>query len=341
MDDILSVESFIEQSKSGILIDVRSPGEFACGHIPGAINIPLFSDEERAEVGTIYVQSSPELAVDRGLEIVGPKMSGFVKRARSLSEGKSLYIYCWRGGKRSNSMAWLMRTAGMKAKTMKGGYKAWRNSFYELLEKDEWKLKVVGGMTGSGKTELLSKLRERGEQVIDLEYLASHKGSAFGHIDEGTQPTTEHFINLIHTVFRSFDSKKTVWFEDESKNIGHVFIPDQLYNLIKKAPLINYTIPVNYRIDRLMEIYGKTSPSTLIDAFSKISKRLGREKTLEAIQFISEGDIRGAALIALGYYDRLYKYSLENSNHSDKTDFIMDTDHPEMAAEKLISTYNY
>ena len=157
---------------------------YASGHIPGAHNIPLFTNEERAIIGTLYVQVGKDPAVERGLELVGPKLADFVRQARELSAGKPLFLYCWRGGMRSGSMAWLFRTAGFKTFLLKGGYKAYRRSFIDLLDKYPWKIVVLGGPTGCGKTEILHRLQEKGQQVIDLEGLAHHKGSAFGALGE-------------------------------------------------------------------------------------------------------------------------------------------------------------
>ncbi|MGE4332621.1 MAG: tRNA 2-selenouridine(34) synthase MnmH, partial [Macellibacteroides sp.] len=195
MEDVLMADDFLEQSKTGIMIDVRSPSEFEAGHIPGARNLPLFSDNERAEIGTRYVQYGKDNAVERGLEIVGPKLAGFVKQARLWADGTPIYMYCWRGGMRSGSMAWLFRTAGLTTYLLSGGYKAYRNSFAQLLEAHPWQLLILGGPTGCGKTEVLHQLQRMEQQVIDLEGLAHHKGSAFGSLGETAQPSTEQFTN--------------------------------------------------------------------------------------------------------------------------------------------------
>ncbi|RPI68717.1 MAG: tRNA 2-selenouridine(34) synthase MnmH, partial [Ignavibacteriae bacterium] len=172
-----------------MLIDVRSPGEYDHGHIPGAVNIPLFTDHERAVVGTSYKQDSPEAAMDVALKIVGPKLYGYVEQVRLSTDDKRLTLYCWRGGMRSSSMAWLFRTVGYDVDVLPGGYKAYRRRVHEVLEYP-WNFAVIGGRTGSGKTKVLKILHDAGEQVLDLEAIAHHKGSAFGALNQPPQPTT-------------------------------------------------------------------------------------------------------------------------------------------------------
>jgi tRNA 2-selenouridine synthase len=186
-----------------VLIDVRSPAEFARAHIPNAHSLPLFNDEERAKVGTMYKQMSPEAALLKGLEIVGPKMSGFVKKAIKWSPDRKVIVHCWRGGKRSGSVAWLLKFAGFDVLTIEGGYKNYRQTVLQSFDNQLLKnMIILGGKTGSGKTYILKELEKRGEQIIDLEGLANHKGSAFGWIGENQQPTTEHFENLLHDALR-------------------------------------------------------------------------------------------------------------------------------------------
>lgn len=337
MNDTLPLNSFLEEAKKGIIIDVRTPAEFEAGHIPGAVNLPLFSNEERAEVGTLYVQVSREKAFERGLEFVGPKMAGFVRTARKIADGKPLLIYCWRGGMRSNSMAWLMRSAKLEAATLIGGYKAWRAGFSELLSENKWKFIVLGGYTGCGKTELLCELSSRGEQVIDLEGLANHKGSAFGHIGENKQPSTEHFGNLLHNTLRQFSPCKSVWLEGESPSIGRVFITDDFLKPMSASPFINYSIPTECRLERLKNMYGTASKEVLIASFEKIRGRLGGQNANEAISLLENGDIKGAAAIALVYYDKTYNHCFKS--YPDKRKVIlleMDEDNIAKAADKLL-----
>ena len=188
------------------IIDVRSPGEFADGHIPGALNVPLFTNDERALVGTSYKEKGPDKALLLGLDIVGPKMSQIASDGkRYAGPGGTVAIHCWRGGKRSGSVGWLLSTAGLDVQLLEGGYKAYRSVVLQFFEKCPIEFIVVGGRTGSRKTAVLHELQRRGEQVVDLEGLANHKGSAFGWINESPQPTTQQFENNLYDLLSSFD----------------------------------------------------------------------------------------------------------------------------------------
>lgn len=189
-----------------ILIDVRSPGEYGHAHIPGARSLPLLSDAERAEVGTLYKQVSPERAFDVALSFVEPKMEWFVSEARSLNA--PLKLYCWRGGMRSQSLNQLFNVAGLESTILPGGYKAYRRWVLSFLE-TEFPFHVLTGVTGSGKTEKLHALKEEGKQVLDLEALANHKGSVFGFL--GPQPSNEQFENAIAAILNSFSLDQPIW----------------------------------------------------------------------------------------------------------------------------------
>ena len=187
------------------LIDVRSPGEYLRGHIPGAFNVPLFTDQERAVVGTLYKQTGRDAAMLEGLRIIGPKMAEIVEQARTLAPDGKVGVHCWRGGERSASVAWLLEKAGFQEViVLKRGYKSFRERVLASLSLS-WVLEVLGGYTGTGKTELLGLLRQEGEQIVDLEGLAHHKGSSFGGIGEKVQPTTEHFENLLWDALSQLD----------------------------------------------------------------------------------------------------------------------------------------
>lgn len=337
MKQTLSAEAFLDESRQGLVIDVRSPGEYRAGHIPGAVSLPLFSDAERAEVGTLYTRVGRNQAVERGLEIVGPKMAGFVRTARQLAEDRTLYIYCWRGGMRSGSMAWLMRTAGMQAAVLEGGYRAYRRSFAELLASRPWRLIVVGGFTGCGKSAMLRAMADRGEQVLDLEALASHKGSVFGALGQAEQPTTEEFINRIHHSFRNMDPARPVWVEGESQTIGHVTVPTELYRMMQAAPLVLFSLEPQARLRRLVTEYGGFSADELSEAFGKIAKRLG-DGYPRALQCLRTGNIEQAARIAMNYYDKCYTRSIGKENRTYE-EFFMREDDPVRAAQLLVERF--
>ena len=305
----------LELARDRPVLDVRSPGEFENGHIPGAISFPLFSNEERAEVGTIYKKIGQEKALEVGLRIVGPKMESMVKEAKKLAPERKLIVHCWRGGQRSLSVAWLLNQAGFEVNTLAGGYKAYRNFVLNNFAETPFKIVILGGKTGSGKTRILHALQNEGEQIIDLEGIAHHKGSAFGFIGESEQTTFEQFENNLFEAVRKIDIQKRVWVENESHSIGRVYIPDGFWQKMKKAPLVNIQIPENERVQNLLDDYLLTDKSMLEIAFKKIEKKLGGQNLKLALQALDEKDYAGAARIALTYYDKTYQHGL-NTNMS-------------------------
>ena len=335
MTKTLPPSEFLAQCGNFPLFDVRSPGEYSRACIPGAISFPLFSDEERAKVGTTYKQVGSEAAFILGLQIVGPKMAGFVKQAIKLAPGRKVALHCWRGGQRSGSMAWLLRQAGFEVVLLQGGYKAYRNFVLEQLVEVKLPLRILGGKTGSGKTKILHALREKGEQIIDLEQLAHHKGSAFGFIGEKEQPTVEQFENDLFEAFRIIDPARPVWVENESHSIGRVFIPDGLWHQMKVAPLVHIEIPEEARIANLLEDYVLEHTELLRVAFHKIATKLGGLRLKNALAALDEGDFATAAKIALEYYDKTYQYCLENNSSPEIQYLKMDTRDPEIIARKL------
>ncbi len=336
MQKTIPIEEFLELAERYPVVDVRSPAEFEHGRFPGAVNIPLFSNEERAIVGTTYTQESPEKAFSTGLQIAGPKMASFVEKARATARDNTLLMYCWRGGKRSHSMAWLFDTAGMDVYVLEGGYRAFRRhvkaSFLKPLP-----LTVLGGMTGSGKTEILHALKKRGEQVIDLERLARHKGSVFGALGEEKQPATEQFENNLFMVWKQLDPRKTTWIEDESKAIGRVFIPDELFNQMKTAPLVDIHLDRNYRIQRLVRDYAQYDAGELISSVQKIERRLGGVNARKCITAIQNRDFAAAAGLLLRYYDKTYRHAM--ASHPRKTVYTISLpgNDPETNAQIILS----
>lgn len=286
-----------------VLIDVRAPIEYRHAHIPNAINIPLFDDNERALVGACYKQEGKDKAVDLGLKIVGPKLYSLVNQARNLNS--PLTVYCARGGMRSSSMQWLLSFSGLKVNQRQGGYKAFRSEVLEILNRP-YKFHLIGGYTGSGKSEYLRQLNE---QTLDLEHIANHRGSAFG--ENGEQPSNEMFENKIACVLSAYDLSKPVYVEDESRMIGQNKIPDPLYEKMQKSPITVIEASQDKRVDRLYAEYGFLPKDVLIRNIEKIKKRLGSEKTAFAINLVNKGEIRNAIVEMLHYYDNAYRYSLE------------------------------
>ncbi len=313
MSKRISIQQHWQDEESPVLLDVRTPAEYAKGHIPGAVNLPLFTDEERVVVGTTYKQVGPEEALLEGLDFVGPKMSGFIREAQEVAPNRKVTVHCWRGGKRSFSLAWLLGIAGFKVQTLEGGYKAYRNEVLNGFGQIKQKVMVLGGRTGCGKTAILNELSQLGEQVIDLEKMANHKGSAFGWIGEEEQPTVEQFENDLYELWRNFNPNKRLWVENESRNIGSVYLPQLFWNQLKAAPLINIELPFEERIEILVDMYGGYDPSLLVASFEKIKKRLGGQHLNAALGYLELNDLRSAARIALSYYDKSYQRLLEKN----------------------------
>ncbi len=339
----IDVDSFLDITQNSVIVDVRTPAEYLLGHIPNSINLPIFSNEQRAEVGTIYKKVSKEKAIERGLDFVGVKLGDFVRTLRKhlrkmgIDGAATVGLYCWRGGMRSNSMAWLFSTAGFNVVVLKGGYKAYRSSFIDKLNCSYWKYMVLGGPTGCGKTYILHALREKGQQVIDLEGLAAHRGSAFGRYGHTLeQPSSEHFANMIYHQLREMDPQIPVWLEAESMSIGRVFMPQELYCAIQAAEIIHFELDRESRLDHIMSDYGDCSVQMLKECFENISKRLGYDNAKRAIELVESGDIRSAASIALDYYDKGYAHSLGKRSNSIKHRIVLNEYNVDKAVEILI-----
>ncbi|MBK9014947.1 MAG: tRNA 2-selenouridine(34) synthase MnmH [Saprospiraceae bacterium] len=300
-----------------VLLDVRTPAEYAQGHVPGALNLPLFSDEERAEVGTLYKQVSPERAFLRGLDIAGAKMSWYVREAMRLAPGKKIAIHCWRGGQRSGSLATLLSFAGFDVEVLQGGYKAYRHHVLEHFSLRKSKFVVLGGKTGSGKTEILKQLAALGEQVIDLEKLANHKGSAFGALGEEPQPRVEQFENNLFAELEKMDHQRRIWVENESRSIGRVAIPAGFFEQFKAAPIVLLEVSFDERIRHLVEGYATFPKEELIESLVKITKRMGGNNVKEALEAFEDGKVEAATAVALNYYDKTYSHSTGQGNFSE------------------------
>jgi tRNA 2-selenouridine synthase len=362
----INIEQFLELSKSCVVIDVRSPAEYNHAHIPGARNIPLFNDEERKTVGTAYKQINREQAIKLGLEFFAPKMrlmldqvAGMIKNESGAEDSgsrlptqdssvfngaltdKCLLIYCWRGGMRSAGVAWLLDLYGYKVCTLAGGYKRFRNYALDIF-KLPFQFKILGGYTGSGKTELLNSFEKSGEAIVDLESIANHKGSAFGNLGLPKQPSQEMFenllaiqlraklnsnetpIDLLATDLQTIEQRATsrsgngtqvstpVWLEDESQRIGDVNIPYELWKTMRSSPVYFLEIPFEERLKYIVNSYGKFEREKLLSCITRIEKRLGGLETKKAIAYLEEDNFIESFRILLKYYDKWYFKSLHN-----------------------------
>lgn len=334
----LPVEQFLEKAKTHPIIDVRSPGEFERGHMVGAVNIPLFENHERAEVGTRYKKVGKESAFLLGLDIVGSKLSGFVKKANKIAPDKDVLVHCWRGGMRSGSFATLLSSAGMKVSLLVGGYKSYRNFILDEFRKP-LNIIVLGGKTGSGKTEILYELEKQGEQILDLEGLANHKGSSFGMLGQAPQPMTEYFENMLYEKLSKLNTGRRIWIEDESKNVGCCNIPEGLWQQMRVANVAFIDVQKEIRIKRLVNEYAQFSYEELKLATDRIIKRLGGQQHKEALDALAKGDFSIGADIVLTYYDKAYLYGLSKREFSKITSLEINENNPAAAAKRLIERF--
>lgn len=309
----LSISEFFSLRPTLPLVDVRSEGEFETGHVPSAANIPLLNNAERVIVGTAYKQQGQAIAIKEGFRLVGPRLACIVDEAERISNGKELLVYCWRGGMRSNNFAQFANMAKIKCHTLKGGYKTYRqfaaDYFSQPLE-----LILIGGCTGSGKSEVLRALKSAGEQILDLEDLANHKGSAFGALMMPPQPTTEQFHNNLFEELLQLDLSKRIWIEDESITIGKVFLPPTFWTQMKNSPIVQMDVPKEVRIQRLVNEYGHADQEEFLACMDKITKRLGGQHYKAAKEKWLAGDAFTTIDILLTYYDKYYSSSLENKS---------------------------
>lgn len=309
----VSILEFLESE--GVFIDVRSPIEFEHARIPGAINLPLFSNEERAIIGTLYKKMGHEIAFKKGLEFVNPKLEDFVHQAKKILSNQTAKIYCARGGMRSSSMEWLFNQFGIQTIRLKNGYKSFRQ-FVLNFNFDASKLYAITGLPGSGKTTILKKLQLENKQTIDLEKIACHRGSHFGAIPGLSQISNAQFENEIIFKWLSFDLSKPIYIEDESLTIGKCKIPELLFKKMKNSPLLLIEKSFEERVDQIMKDYSFIEKNHLIQSTKRISKQLGSQKTLEIIRLIEIGSLKNAIEMILKYYDSTYLYSIQLRNQA-------------------------
>ncbi|MFO8234277.1 MAG: tRNA 2-selenouridine(34) synthase MnmH [Bacteroidales bacterium] len=336
----ITIEEFFYYRQKIPVVDVRSPGEFEKAHIPGSYNIPLFTDKERERVGITYKWHGKDSATDLGYKIVSPKLLQLSKQGEKIAgKDKKLIIHCWRGGMRSENMAWLFSRSGIECYVLQGGYKAYRGYGRRLMQKPV-QLIVLGGMTGCGKTDILNELEKLDEQVLNLEHLAFHKGSVFGYIGQPEQYETEHFENLIFEKLMSFDEHRPVWVEDESRQIGRNALPDELYAIMRMSYVLKIIIPKILRIKRLVREYAEHDKEKIVEGIRKIRKRLGNKDAQEAVAAVERGDYETAVDIVLAYYDKSYEYGLGKRDPSKIFGVSFSDDHPAENAKILQSFAN-
>jgi len=312
----LSAREFLEIGLP--IVDVRSEGEFNHGHITDAISVPLFNNEERAAIGTLYKEQGQQPAILKGLELVGPKMHALAEAGLRLARENKIAVHCWRGGMRSASVAWLWERVGLEVYTLTGGYKAYRKLCRELFSYP-WQLYIIGGKTGTQKTKLLGELAAAGISAVDLEALANHRGSAFGYLparDETPvgidgQPTQEQFENNFGHALLGAAADKPLLVEDESRLIGRLHIPHEFWLQMRRAAVFVIERSLDERVAFLTGIYDAPA-ETMRASLKAISKRLGMERYRSALIALDEGRTADVCGTVLDYYDRAYTYGLSH-----------------------------
>jgi len=315
-------EEIFENVSNYLIIDVRSPGEYAHANIPNAFSLPLFTNEERAQIGTTYKQQSRAAAIKLGLPFFGAKMQdmieqveGWVATYEKIHGSKpKILVHCWRGGMRSAAVAWLLDLYGFKTEQLTGGYKAYRNWVLAQFEKN-YSMKVLGGYTGSGKTEILLQLQKSKLPVIDLESLANHKGSAFGALGQNQQASQEQFENNLASALLNISVKHSYfWIEDESQRMGKNMLPISFFKNLRNSICYFIDIPFAARLQFIIQGYGSFDIADLIAATLRIQKRLGGLETKTAVNLLVENNIEGAFSILLQYYDKVYLKNIETAS---------------------------
>lgn len=340
----VSIQEFMQLATKYPVFDTRSEGEYAYAHIPGAYSLPIFNNNERAKIGTIYKQKSRKSAIRTGLNYFGKNLNNYIQQVEQILDNlnidntKPILVHCWRGGMRSNAMAWLLSFYGFDVVLLNGGYKAYRNWVLTQLALP-FKFNALGGLTGSGKTSALRKLADS-LPVIDLEALASHKGSAFGALNMPEQPSQEFFENKLVQALQPYYSineqgllvqPKTIWIENESQRIGNLNLTNAFYQTLLNAKLYITDVSFNVRLKNIINEYGNIDKSQLLEAIKRIQKRLGGLATSQAINALQQQHIETCFTILLNYYDKAYYKAWERNKRQ----------HTNIKAETIEEIVNY
>ena len=312
LSQLESVSLPVDFHEFGDVIDVRTPLEFEEDHLPGALNLPVLTNEQRVEVGTLYRQS-PFKARKLGARYVSESISGHLAGPLSESQpGWNPLVYCWRGGQRSAAFATVLRSVGWRARTLEGGYKAYRRFVMDELGRQlsdsMLQFRIISGLTGVGKTRLLNALQIQGLQVIDLEAMANHRGSLLG--STGVQPTQRRFESRLHEALSRLNLSQPVFAEAESNRIGSVYLPPALWQKFSSSRVIEITMPVPERVKLLLEDYRHflDDPETLSVLLNPLSRLRGRTRVQEWQTLITQGAWpEFVASILENHYDLCYR----------------------------------
>ena len=321
----ITVSEYQSTDEYDLVIDVRSPAEYELDHIPGALNLPVLDDKERAIVGTIYVQDNPFRARKVGAALVSKNIAGMLEGPLAGNE-KNFHplIYCWRGGQRSGSLASVLSQIGWRCTLLQGGYKSFRRRVVADLAAIPGGLKFLclSGLTGTGKTRILQHMAARGFQVLDLEQAASHRGSVLGAQLDQAQPSQKAFESRLWQALIGFDVDRPVWIESESSKIGNVAIPDKLWAALKQAGMIEITMDIEARANVLLEDYADLirEPEIFANKLNFLTKLHGKKKISSWCDLIEKGAWRTLALDLLeNHYDPAYRRSLKRRKREVKS----------------------
>lgn len=306
---------FHDKSLWDEIIDVRSPAEFEDDHIPGAINLPVLDNDERARIGTEYKQISSFHARKSGAAVITQNISTHLTHHFATKDKNyQPYLYCWRGGQRSQSMATILGAIGWRVSVLEGGYRSYRRSVLQGIGNLSGDLKIVliGGLTGCGKTRLLKFLEMMGEQTVDLEHLCNHQGSALGAIPDFPQPTQKYFESLLYNTIGKFDAQKTVWVEAESHRIGQIRIPPPFWEAMKSGRFIEINAPLEARASYLVQSYPQYEDDSvaLMEDLSSARRFVQSPAWKEVGEFVrQENWLEAASAILRNHYDPAYTSS--------------------------------
>jgi tRNA 2-selenouridine synthase len=300
-------------------IDVRSPSEFALDHIPGAVNLPVLDDTQRAEVGTLHARESAFAAKQRGATLVARSIAGIVEaHCAGKSRDWSPLVYCWRGGKRSGALAHVLQEIGWRAVQLDGGYQTYRRHVVTEIARLPalYRYLVICGLTGSGKSRLLGALAEAGAQVLDLEHIARHRGSLLGDLPGDAQPSQKWFDSQIHAALAAFDPARPVFVESESRKIGTVQLPDALLASMRDARCVRVDTALDLRVDLLMEEYEHflADPAALSARLAHLVPLHGRQTIERWTDAAQRGDFDALVRdLLVQHYDPAYRRSIERN----------------------------
>ncbi len=307
----------LEQRRKGaLLVDVRTPAEFAEATIPGAVNVPIFSDAERARVGTLYKQAGKAVARKVGIALIAPKIPQLLEQIESARQPQRepVILFCWRGGMRSLAMTSFCNLAGIAARQLLGGHKAFRKHVCNYFEQQQWPpIYVLRGLTGVGKTRVLQELQKKAYPTIDLEGLANHRGSAFGALGLPPQPAQKMFEALLWDRLDQLQAAEYLLTEGESLHIGRLLVPKLFHQAMQRQPSLWLNASLAMRTQIILEEYPALDQlrSQFERPIQALKERLGKQVVAELLQLLEAGDWQTLVReLMVRYYDPLYLHTL-------------------------------